>query len=130
MVQFAAVFQSVLVAPFQVAVVSIKVTVGPLTTGGPGSVVVILLKLLPETVPCVLICLARGGVFTVTEYLIVMLLVAGKVPMLTLTSSPDCGVRSWSFRGMSTLAALRFGVPPLGGEDVPISIPPEGGTPN
>src|SRR5262249_42758584 len=37
--QFVSVSQLVLVAPVQVIVVSIRVTVGPLTTGGPGSVV-------------------------------------------------------------------------------------------
>src|SRR6266568_2926231 len=91
MVQFAAVFQSVLVEPFQVAVTSIKVTVGSLAPPTLGSSVRTLAKLLPETVPCVLTCLSSGGVFTVAEYLIVMLFVAGKVPIVTLTNSPDCG---------------------------------------
>src|SRR5205814_9939112 len=70
---------------------SIKVTVGSLAPPTLGSSVRTLAKLPPETVPCVETCLARGGVFTVAEYLIVMLFVAGKVPIVTLTNSPDCG---------------------------------------
>src|SRR5262245_41614144 len=87
--QFVSVSQLVSVAPVQVIVVSIKVTVGPLTTGGPGSDVRTGVMLIAVTVPCVLTWAAAGGLLTVTEYLMVMLLFWGSVPMGTVTFSPD-----------------------------------------
>src|SRR6266550_2487828 len=109
------VFQSVLVAPVQVEVVLMFVTVASFTAAVSGSLVlgeaVVIpftkTKLLPDTLPCVLTDLAPGGVFTVAWNVIVTLSPPGSVkpvPLpLTVTVSPLSGVK-----GLSSEAVTSF----------------------
>src|SRR5262245_24080376 len=99
-VQLVAVFQSVLVAPFQVIAVSTRVTVacGP-PAGSGSSVSTLMAPALAVTVPCVCTCRASGGVFTVAEYLMVIdLPPAGKAAIaLRVTVSPLVGAFGTEF---------------------------------
>ena len=66
-------FQSVLVAPVQVSVVSSNVTVACVPPTSGSSVVTLMAPALAVTVPCVEACRAVSTVvFTVAEYLIVI----------------------------------------------------------
>src|SRR5712691_6746064 len=97
-----------LVAPVQVMMVSMFVTVGSVAPPGSGSSVLMVAKLLPDTEPCVLTDLTSGGEFTVAEYLMVTLLPIGSVPMtIGPIVSPDCGVTPF-FCGAIAFALLLF----------------------